>query len=168
MVRFPNELLGDAPDADVLLYAFKEVHDRHLTAMSFYSFCTYCQLRYRAKLPPTEALMLHFYRFLEAARENPNPKLTVERLGQLSNYIFSREYPECINLMTKPKVTFELFGEGQETYITFQDILKDLYSPEYLKEVKARLNDKKTRAALKGIAKIPGGSKLVESINSAV
>lgn len=51
--RFPDQLLGKGRDADVLLYAFREVHDRHLATMSFYKFCTYCQLRYRARLPPT-------------------------------------------------------------------------------------------------------------------
>jgi hypothetical protein len=66
--RFPDQLLGDGPEADVLRYAFKEVHDRYLPSMNFYKFCTYCQLRFRAKLPPTEALMLHLYKFLESAK----------------------------------------------------------------------------------------------------
>lgn len=99
LIRFPERFLDNGPDSDVFDFAFKEIHERHLASLSFYHFSNYCQLRYRAKYPPSQALMLHFYKFLEAATHNPNPKLTIERLGAISNYIFSREYPECSNLV---------------------------------------------------------------------
>ncbi len=106
----------------------KEIHDRHLPTLNFYKFSTYCQLRYLSKLPPTEALMLHFFRHLEAQKVNGTNKISIERLAELSNYIFSREYPNCQDIMHKKPVKFELFSEGEYKFITFEDIVPNLYA----------------------------------------
>ena len=62
--------------------------------------------------------------------------------------------------MHKKPVKFQIFGEGEYKFITFEDIVPHLYSEEQLKEIKAKLTDKIAKN-LKAIEKMPGGAKLV-------
>lgn len=41
--------------------------------------------------------------------------------------------------MKRKPVAFELFKEGEERFITFEDIVPNLYTPEYLKEIKGKI-----------------------------
>lgn len=64
MSRYPEHFLGNGHDVDILKYTLNEVHDRHLASMSFYHFRMYCQLRSMAKLPCTESIFLHYFRWI--------------------------------------------------------------------------------------------------------
>lgn len=77
ITRFPEEFVGTYEDKklvrgesfDVLKYTLKEVHDRHLAVMNFYSFSSYCQLRYMARMKSTPQILCHFFKHLEGFKE---------------------------------------------------------------------------------------------------
>lgn len=53
ILKHREQVLEEGEHLDVLKYAMDQVHERHLPTMTFYQFCTFCQLRFRAKLEPT-------------------------------------------------------------------------------------------------------------------
>lgn len=167
ITRYPEHFLGNGHDVDILRYALNDVHDRHLASMSFYHFRIYCQLRSMAKQPSTESIFLHYFRWIEAYKENKSIRLSLARFGALSGYVFSQHYPGCQELYHKKVTEFKMFEAGEYKHITLEHIVPDLFSQEEIAAEKKQIDADKMQKILKAIKKIPGGHKLIEKIEAA-
>ena len=52
-------------DGKIVLYAINHLHDRNITSMLIYEFYAYLGVRVAAKLPCTDKIFYHFYKFVE-------------------------------------------------------------------------------------------------------
>jgi len=75
-------------DRNIVRWAAEQVHDRSLPSMSFYEFSTYCHLRSSLKMPATRNMLVHLYKWVEAAVEQPNTKINPVFFLKNIKYIF--------------------------------------------------------------------------------
>lgn len=51
---------------EIILWTLEQLDQRNLPSMSYYEFSTYCHLRQLLKVPPTQRLIFHAYKWIEA------------------------------------------------------------------------------------------------------
>ncbi len=75
-------------DKAIVLWALGQVHDRNLASMNPYEFSTYCYLRKLLKMPATQNILVHLYKWIEGEVENPAGKIRPKYFLQNMKYIF--------------------------------------------------------------------------------
>ncbi len=97
--------------------------------MDFYQFGTYCQVRYMQGGSPTEKMLVHFYKHVEAARWMKNDKLKFAILAPTAKYIFTREYPQPYDDMLRQKqIEIKLFEDNPPQIQALETLLPEIYS----------------------------------------
>ena len=76
-------------------------------------------------------MVLHFFRHLEAMKENKTNKINLSRLAIMSKYFFfRRQYSNLDDLFYRKEQKLELFKETDPEPKTFEDVIPELYTPE--------------------------------------
>jgi hypothetical protein len=91
-------------DKGIVRWAADQIHDRNLPTMTFYEFSTYCHLRSSLKMPATGNMLVHLYKWVEAAVEQPNTKIKPKQFLRNMKYIFDTAPVDTENEILYKKV----------------------------------------------------------------
>jgi hypothetical protein len=86
--RFPETMKGE--NSEIVLWTLEQLDKRNLTSMSYYQFSTYCYLRQALRVPPTERLIFHTYKWIEGEVERPTGKFKPNWFFKNIRYAFKQ------------------------------------------------------------------------------
>ena len=114
-------------------WALQQVEGRYLTAMKPYNFSTYCYLRMQLRQPPTDSLVVHMYKWVEAQVEAPSLQYKTRHMLNNLRYVFSQPPSEQLkDILFKKHIEFTLFEDVEPPNKPLEELLPRLFTDDQI------------------------------------
>ena len=121
-----------------------------------------------AKLECTEAIFVHFYKFIQQFAEESRQGKEVKKFSlkvflKVLKYVFKNKNAEYLiknrEMLFKNREMFKLFEDNDPRFISFEELVPDIYSRE---EIEKELNDEEVKKNIRYVNFLPGGKQLLQ------